>query len=188
MKLIIIIVIAFLICSCSGTPKVSEYEGADKGFVVASIISADLDTDVIFSISYRNKDKNLNASTFNYVQRSVWSIYSASDRDFDNPDYNGIVEIHSLPPGNYEIYSYQYIYDQNRKISPLKRFVYDFTVRAGEITYLGEFKASGLWGDDCCVYHVKNKVQRDIPLALTKAKIGELKVNEMVPETDYLGE
>lgn len=188
MKLIILSATIVLLCSCSSAPKITTYDGGDKGYVVASIIAEDLDTDVIFSISYRNKEKNLNAATFNYVQRSLWSIYSASDRDFDNPDYNGIVEIHTLPPGNYEVYSYQYVYDQNRKISPLKKFAYDFTVTSGEITYLGEYKASGLWGDDCCLYHVKNKVHRDIPLALTKAKIGELKVNEMVPDTNYLGE
>lgn len=100
--------------------------------------------------------------------------------DFSALSHFGYVTVEKLPPGNYEVYSYDVRWregkDKNMAMTSAAPFSIPFTIEAGKTTYLGNFGAVGFkakngWGRSepaGAYFVVANKAQRDIGIAKKK--------------------
>ena len=137
-----------LLSACSTATRFKEYSGADRGFLAASLVASSTTNYDSYMVFYKKKD-GTGSDFFWYSQNNVWKKLRTA-RDFDNPNINGVVDVHTLPPGDYAITFYR-ITDAGRnwRWEPKNQFSYDFSIEKNKITYIGEIKADGTKGKTC---------------------------------------
>ena len=137
----------------------------------------------IFSIFFRPLDGSLPGMSFDAVVSNLFGVSNAVMR---NPDFCVEVIGMSLPPGNYQITGSKWFSDtgmQTVRVSHDNQTGVPFTIKAGEVTYLGSFQMvfafdKGFLGKTVLVggrYGVSDDLQRD-----------KQKLDEMRPELKAL--
>lgn len=125
------------LAGCTFAPY--EYLGEDAGYAVASISAAEGTYYNGYSFRFRRLDGSVQ-SRFYYDQIGFWS---RAPTDYKNDKEAGVVSVHSLQPGDYEIFAYDayLIGVGSRTYGSKEDFSIPFTIVPGETAYLGNFQA-----------------------------------------------
>lgn len=110
---------------------------------------------------------------FRYLPKSLFNV---SRRDFDGPSSNGTVIARDMPPGEYELVNYACSiqgYPSSTIFRAREDFAVPFTVKLGEVTYLGEFLATrmlgkslmGFWNTAYVYLVAADQSERDLEVA-----------------------
>lgn len=194
MKKRTLIFIVLLLCACSTTTRFKGYSGPDQGYLAASLVASATTNYDKYVIFYAKKD-GTGGDFFWYVQNSLWKNLRTI-RDFDNSNINGIVDVHTLPPGDYAVTFYS-ITDVGRNLrwEPENKFSYDFSIEKGKTTYIGEIKADGTKGKNMfgmtvvsgATFYINNQIERDRPIIRQKLGTTEIEIVERILQVKYLG-
>lgn len=173
---------------CASQPYLHEYQGENKGYVLISQ-AAKADTSYgAYSLRVRKLGTPDSWGQFIYFQNNM---FYGDTRDFDDTNSNGIVRLLPFEPGNYEIYSYSVGAMGGSKSWTTDGFSIPFSVKQGEVTYLGEFLSSketaenifGVtlnWGANLTI---SNKIDRDKAIINSRSPVNLEQVNIQVPQT-----
>tara|TARA_B100000767_G_C19711341_1_gene512935 strand:+ start:763 stop:1404 length:642 start_codon:yes stop_codon:yes gene_type:complete len=131
-----------LLVGCVGiiTP---DYEGGDAGYAVIGIGAAQGTMYTTYRFDFRKADGTGIDSFFYFQNNSVWG----RGNDYENGKETGVIDARALPPGEYEIYSYEIFHINgmvHRTFSPKEEFSIPFSILPGETAYLGNYQANGL--------------------------------------------
>lgn len=131
------------------TKDFSFSRAAPNGLVVVSITHAEPVILTGVSLHYAHEDKghfeSLKGLRGQFRSKSVLGVYEDSPSDFS--DVRGELIVVELPPGRYlreqlQASRPQLGYSTISELWPIPMSEREFTVRAGEVTYLGEYKVS----------------------------------------------
>lgn len=179
---------------CASDPVNRRYSGNDGGYLVYSI--GRLREPADFVIYYR-RDRQESG----LFQDNGLLVYN-SDKPFGNkPDFQdstetGLVGTHYLEPGNYEIYSFDVtlrdVFQQTG--SPMHNFSIPFTIRPGQITYIGDYNCVKMMGSDLfgnpvgasAYFVVSDKHVRDLTIAHNRDARLPATVTMAIPDVDRL--
>ncbi len=166
------------LCGCVTNRTDPTYNGADSGAVVfAAGLTGTCEG---FSFEYRNLHPQPGLLTSKIDGRIMYSSKSirfwGRKEDFSGEE-SGIVTIHHLEPGEYELYTFT-IYGTYNGIGhfdwfPQHEFSLKFTVTPGKAIYLGDFNCVGqtqknflgFEGDAGGYFVISDKHDRDLPIA-----------------------
>ena len=193
----ILFTLAFIsiLSACSSAPRLKEYSGEDKGYLAASFVASTGTNYGTYLVSYTKVDRSSSDFLW-YVQNNMWKSL-VSKRDINNNEVNGVIEVHSLPPGDYVVYHHRIMNGgQEVRWDSAEKFSHPFTIKEGEVTYIGEIKASGVTGENAfgmnvnagATFYVSNKLNRDLPIILQKLDNKNLIVVEAILPVSYLGQ
>jgi tetratricopeptide (TPR) repeat protein len=171
----------------------TNYTGADAGYVVISIALHDAGVGIVAMIlDAESSDGNV-LSAFR-----MWrpSIFGSKTYDIqDGTEIVGDVVVRSLPPGNYVLSRMTYVAATGcNGANPTGYFSIPFTVKAGQVTYLGALRYepltwNTLFGSACShggYFVVSDEKARDVAIAKTKlASLPDVVVSS-VPDTAAL--
>lgn len=189
MKRFVLLALVLLLTACSTIERVpTDYKGADSGRVVVSIGA----TDKVYShyaLLFRKRDETLPVEKraigqFNYSGVSILPMMRRGD--YNGPHGRGDVLVQTLPPGEYEIYSYKiHMYTGMAEATYWSNIPLSipFSVKAGETVYLGNYTAYKQTGKNIigipvpagAVFVVESRLSEDLAVARKKG--------ETVPET-----
>jgi hypothetical protein len=170
------IVLLFALPGCASSGFFStNYEGKDTGYLVTSLGAQTGTVYNGYSLFFRKKDRS-------YSGRVFWgqaNMFEDRKPDFEDGSKAGIVDVTRLPPGDYEVFNFQIFYNAGTAqswFSSKQDFSIPFTVRRGAGTYIGEFVAVGIKGQNFFgmavpaggYFVVSNRTSRDIPIAKRK--------------------
>lgn len=156
--------------ACSSMNRIpTNYSGTDAGYVVVGV-GATTQTDYSHYTLLFRKSGQPKTGRFSYFStKSSPTGYKANTE-------SGVVEVHSLPPGNYEIYNFDIamkLGNGETHLTSKTDFSIPFTVRAGQVTYLGNYLANQITGKDVygqpipagAVFVVEDREEHDLYLA-----------------------
>ena len=140
---------------------------AQKGWVILTATSADNYNEVWITVQPVGKRDD--RFSLGFGQNSV---FVDTRRKWEGQ--NGVIRVRELPAGDYEMTNFRLHDNTLKKVWNLKKdFSVPFQVRAGEITYLGEFQATGVRAKALIGYYIEqpyflvsDQEARDIPLAV----------------------
>lgn len=131
MKKLVTSIFAMLLISGCATLN-TQYQGDDSGFAVMSFYIKNHNFAGDYVVIYEN-DRG-ESGRFYYRKDAAWE---SSERDFDDENFNGGVELHQLKAGKYLITKYEQI--QGARTFHYKDFEpYSFEVKKNKAAYLGE--------------------------------------------------
>jgi hypothetical protein len=169
------VLLSFAVAACQSLP--TPYQGADRGYMVASIVAPRSST------TYRRYEFYFRpvGSELADVKAFKWAkldVLQQSVGDFETHERIGFVGVASLPPGKYEIFSFVAWNNStpSSALSPRGGLSIPFTVKAGDVVYLGEFYSVATWGENIfgirrpsAPYFVhSNQRERDLSIARGK--------------------
>lgn len=181
--------LAFLEISLAGcaTYPPPDYDGDDVGYVVVGIGARTGTEYSSYELMFREVGKE-DSDSFVYFQKN--NFYSQGD-DYATDIETGVVNVRGLAPGKYEIFNIDIFF--NNGFNQTNFYLDDdisipFTVRPGAVTYLGNFQANQLTGENIfgmplpagAYFVVTDRESEDINIAKGKqAKIaGKAMTNE----------
>lgn len=180
----IFLVIVALLTGCATVDRVpTDYAGADAGKVVIGMGAAIGTSYSSYSLLFRRIGITAGADKqpvgrFNYFQENMFYSQPA---DYKAGSEAGVVLVQSLPPGDYEIFNFNVFFNdgtvQNNYYSKSDVSI-PFTVKTGEVAYLGNYQANRLTGKNFigmslpagAVFVVSDRLAEEIRLAETKSK------------------
>jgi hypothetical protein len=176
----LVAVLAALALPVSGAPA----ESGGKGWIVVSVsLERQMTTAVVVLRAFENPETRREVG----FTRSLF----ASDQHDWSDDSAGVVRAIELPAGAWRLASFRLESSiTNRRWSPRQEFSVPFTVSAGEVTYLGEFLATGTYGKPFLGFRavekpyflVSDQRARDLPIAVQETPgIGGLPVRSVAP-------
>jgi hypothetical protein len=189
--------------------QAKDYAGPDAGTLVLSISSGAYAEDFVHNLRYRR----VGEAKGGWLTFVPGTFGNTPDFETQGPDEDlrvglvglkvtahskekGKVQVRHLAPGQYEIFNIREVYnngllqiDYNLK----QDISIPFEIKAGRVTYLGEFKAIGLAGKNLfgttvtagIKYLVTDQSTRDLPIASQRGASGDVDV--AVPDVDRLG-
>lgn len=139
--------LAVVVSGCATVARVpTDYEGADAGRVVIGIGATNGTSYSSYSFLFRRRmalgvDERPARGRFTYFQENY--LYKQAP-DYVAHDEAGVVLIHSLPPGDYEIYNFNVFFNGTvqRNFGSKTDFSIPFSIRPGQSTYLGNYQAN----------------------------------------------
>ncbi|MEM9159727.1 MAG: hypothetical protein AAGB46_11835, partial [Verrucomicrobiota bacterium] len=168
---VLLLIIALFWSGCETTHSL-DYTGEDAGYVVLGIGSIKPVKYAELFLKYRDIE-NGNRDSFKYFYKNR---FYAREPDYSNESEEGVVVIQTLKPGNYEIYNYS-LYEKDY-VSQTTHYLEDdvsipFTIKQGEITYLGNFQANtktskNMFGIDMlagATFKITNREELEIKIA-----------------------
>jgi len=151
-----------------------QYEGHNKGYLVISIGGPRNAHEMTFApivLFYRQLNGDRHGSV--RYARPDWMNPMTDRPDYRDNDESGVVEVRSLEPGRYEFHSFSghqpsQDYDAN--------FSIPFTIRPGQITYVGDYKFVEVHGEGPLeiarakesYFVVRDRARRDLAIARLK--------------------
>ena len=143
------ILAAALLClsGCAADPVNSDYRGPDAGVLVYSMGTVEYPSN--YDFRYRKsgggRDSRFSAGSDGDMRCSClgWFNTTMSDSDYTGREV-GKVHIQYMPPGNYEVYAYDFVISSPLDstadfVGPEKDFSLPFTIKPGRATYIGNF-------------------------------------------------
>jgi len=167
-----------------GLSPAASAQGGGKGWIVLSVSQERQMTTAFvvlraFDDPENKKEVGFTLSLFTSDQHQ-WSDNSA-----------GVVRAIELPAGAWRVASFRLESSiTNRRWSPRQEFSIPFTVSPGEVTYLGEFLATGTYGKPLLglravekpYFLVSDQRARDVPIAARETpEIGGMPVRSVAP-------
>lgn len=187
------LVSALVLAGCAAQIR-TDHSGADAGRVVVGLGATEGTPFRSITLYYRRIDPNaapgerrpVGAFTAHY---GPTLMRAGQPRDYSNDKESGVVLVHSVPAGDYELHSYKadtgggYFY-------PTQPFSIRFAVRAGEAVYLGNYQTNSFMGQDAqgqralagARYVVSNRIDSEVVLARTKMKDLPAAVSNATPD------
>lgn len=138
---------AFLVGCASTTQMPSDYEGADAGKVILGLGA--MNGGAAYS-SYDLRFRRIDGAQTESVGRFTFlpnNVFSSKKPDYQNSQETGVVLVKSLPAGKYEIFNFNIFLNMGMtqtNFSSKEPFSIPFTVKAGQVTYLGNYQANKL--------------------------------------------
>lgn len=182
-KVIIIILLSLFVASCA---SIIKYEGRDRGYLAYSQ-AATADTNYgAYWIHVRSLGGE--EALLGYLQNN---IIAAEKRDFDDENSNGIVRIESMAPGEYEIFMFAVSRQgEGLPASMRKKVSIPFSVKSNEVTYIGEYLAEDVVGQNMfgltsslgVTLKVNGRLSRDIEMLSKNIDIKGLRVTNQMPK------
>jgi hypothetical protein len=165
-----------------------QYDGPDKGYLVISIGGVRSAREMTFApivLFYRKLDGSRHGSV--RYARLDWMNPMTQRPDYRDSDEAGAVVVRSLEPGSYEFHSFLgHRPGQNYDA----HFSIPFTIRAGQITYAGDYCFVEEHGSGALeitrvkesFFVVRDRSSRDLPLARLKEEHPVGSVNIEIPD------
>jgi hypothetical protein len=165
------------IAGCTTGLHVTNYTGADAGYLVASLGAQPGTRYNGYNLFYRRKDRSPEGNG------KIWwgqaSILEGRELDSESEAGTGIVDVRRMPPGDYEIFNFSLFYNAGnvqKFFSSKQEFSIPFSIRPGSTTYIGEYLVAGLFGRNIFgmpiagggYFIISNKSERDIAVAKRK--------------------
>lgn len=176
-------ILCLFLVGCATVDRVpTDYTGPDAGRVVLGIGAAAGTSYSSYSLFFRKRDvpggaEKAAQGRFAYFQTNIFFKQVA---DYQSPAESGVVLVHSLPPGEYEIFNFDVFLNggtiQNN-FGSRTDFSIPFKVRPGLTTYLGNYQANKLTGKNLlglsipagAVFLVTDRLESEMSIAQTKA-------------------
>lgn len=191
--------VAFL-AGCATVDRLpTDYAGHDAGRVVISMGAATGTSYSSYSLLFRKRGsdaaENKPVGRFTYFQTNM---FYKQTPDYHSGDEAGVVLIHSLPPGDYEIYNFDVFFNggmvQKNFFSKIDVSI-PFSVRSGETTYLGNYQANRLTGHNIigisipagAVFAVSDRLKDELPIAQVKSKGAVDTAKNATPDPKAIG-
>lgn len=183
LRRMILLLLACAAVACTTLDLNAAGAGKDGGHLIAALGASPETRYARYVLKFRKVDKTA-AGELRYVQENT---QDASHRDFDDQTENGLVHVLDLPPGEYEIYNFDIIQDNQagRKLfKSAADFSIPFRIVSGSATYLGDFTAIGIVAKDVfgatisagAYFSLADRQARDVPIAHRKVpSIGEVR-------------
>ena len=142
--------VAFL-AGCASTSQIpSNYAGADAGKVVLGLGAMNAGAAYSsYDLRFRRVDgaqTDTATNNFSYLSNNV---FSSKKPDYQDAKETGVVIVKSLPAGKYEIINFNIFLNMgmtSSNFSSRAPFSIPFTVKAGQVTYLGNYQANKTTG------------------------------------------
>lgn len=187
--------LAFLQVSLAGcaTYPPPDYEGDDVGYVVVGIGARTGTEYSSYRLMFREVGKE-ESDSFVYFQKSM--VYSQGD-DYASDIETGVVNVRGLAPGSYEISNIDIFFNSGyvQKNFYLEEDIsIPFTVHPGAVTYLGNFQANMLTGENIlglslpagAYFVVTDREAEDIKIAESKqAKISRKAIKNQFSPNNF---
>ena len=194
------IILTALLVGCATVERVpTDYAGPDAGKVVLGIGAATGTSYSSYSLLFRKRSspggEKAAAGRFTYFQTNT--VYKQA-ADYQSSAEDGVVLVHSLPPGEYEIYNFDIHFNggtvQNHYGSRTE-FSIPFSVKPGQATYLGNYQANGLTGKNFvglslpagAVFLVTDRLKSELPIAEVKTKAQLGTAQDATPRPSQIG-
>lgn len=178
------LVFALLLAGCATVDHVPiDYAGPDAGKVVLGMGAAAGTSYSSYSLFFRKRVVSANGekaavAKFSYLQNS---IFFKQAPDYQSPLEAGVILVHSLPPGDYEIFNFDIHYDGGaiqKNFGSRVDFSIPFSVKPGKATYLGNYQANKLTGKNFlgitlplgAFFVVTDRLNLEFSIAETKTK------------------
>jgi hypothetical protein len=191
-KSLLTILSLIVLSSCTTGLHVTNYEGPDAGILVTSLGANAGTVYNGYNLFYRKKNHSPDGDGMIWWGQA--SILEGRKLDIDNGSETGIVDVRRLPPGEYEIFNFRVFYNGGnvqKHFSSKQDFSIPFSIRPGRATYIGEFIAVGVQGQnifgfsipDGAYFTISNRGERDIAIARQKhAGLGEVQSTVVDPK------
>jgi hypothetical protein len=189
-SLLTILSLLFL-SSCTTGLHVTNYAGPDAGVLVTSLGAKTGTVYNGYNLFYRKKNHAPDGDGMIWWGQA--SILEGHKLDIDTGSETGIVDVRRLPPGEYEIFNFRVFYNGGnvqKHFSSKTDFSIPFSIRPGRATYIGEFIAVGVQGEnifgfsipDGAYFTVSNRGERDIAIARQKYPgLGRCRAPSLIP-------
>jgi hypothetical protein len=172
MKKVIFSVSFIYLCILSGCATLRvDYNGPDKGIVILTLTGNKEDPITDYCLRIRKKDKSASGGVF-YIPHN---IFRQTPCDFEERYYHGFVKVLKLEPGEYEVFNFLLGRGGSGIFYTAKKdFSAPFTVKEGEIIYIGEYwfasiRTKSFMGTSYTFYvTLSDRGGRDIPIAIKK--------------------
>jgi hypothetical protein len=170
--------LTLLLAACTATLPTSHV-GPDAGNVVLGIGGVSAMRVTTYSLYFRRIADRSRPSDSQPLGRFAFGPGFGQPRDYSTAMEDGVVLVHSLPAGEYEIFSFQGYVGSNLGASyfgPKEHFSIPFAVVAGQTTYLGNFQANRVDGENAfkqpvmaaLYFRISDRHAAELPLARTK--------------------
>lgn len=197
---IILSMLFLIMLGCASTQGVKniapeipkDYSGPDAGYLIVSLGASPKTHYTTYTLFFRPKHENMSGNVYYRQEGNIF--FPRSERDFDDPNGNGIVYVHRMPAGEYTVVNFR-IWQNSGRVQrhfyPKEPFSIPFVIEPGVATYIGEFLADGITGKNFigmnvpagAIFKIANKQDRDIPVAKKKyPEIQNIKV--AIPASD----
>ena len=194
MKTGVLVFFLFLLNACASTSGLnSEYTASDAGKVVIGIGAATGTRYMSYQLYYRNKDNPESEGDFEWIQDVP---FRSQKPEYQVDKERGVVVVHSLPAGEYEIFNFavsQTLGTGIRRHESERDFSIPFSIAQGKTTYIGNYQANNVRGRSFiglpvnagAVFVVRDTSERDIEIAAEKAALTDIDFNH-TPGSDQL--
>lgn len=142
----ILAILHMSLVGCAATEKLA-YEGDDAGYVVVGIGARAGTEYSAYKLIFR-RIGNEESDRFVYFQRNMF--YSEGN-DYESGAETGVVNVRKLAPGEYEINNVDIFFNNGyvqKNFYLPEDISIPFTVAPGEVTYLGNFQANKVTGEN----------------------------------------
>ena len=151
MRSIVRCLLLAVVLACTGCSSLISvnYAGPDRGHVVMSVHEASsLECDMCAFFFRRVGGPDSGGPTIGRFNYSVGSPYLTTGANYENRIENGATIVAALPPGDYELYNYNFVQEVRsvtgmrveRTHFPAIPFSIRFSVRSGAVAYLGSYR------------------------------------------------
>lgn len=134
MRLPTLLLAFFFLTACTHEGARGDYTGSDAGHLVVTLTRTPGMNLILYSLDFHNKESGATAS--------VWwgpdNTFEGRKPEIDDGKIQGLVEIHTLPPGAYVLDNFT-VDDGAIQWSAKKSFAVPFTIKPNQTTYLGDF-------------------------------------------------
>lgn len=183
---------------CASQPQISDYKGTDAGHVVLGMGAANGTSYSWYRLFFRKAGvprEAAAAGAFTFFQTNAF--YSRKP-DYESADESGVVIVDTLPPGHYEMFNFDVFLNagmiQNNYSSRVP-FSIPFEIKAGAITYLGNYQAHRLTGKNVfgmtiaagAVFVVTDRQVKELALARGREAPAAAQVLNMTPSVASIG-
>jgi hypothetical protein len=173
---------ALLMSSCTATIP-TNYAGTDAGYAAIGIGAATATQYSSYSFLFRRVGEKATGRLV-YFQNNMF--YSRTP-DYKAPDEAGVVEIATLPPGDYELVNFDVFLNAGMvqtNYSSRKEFSIPFQVQSKQVVYLGNYQANAIRGRNIfgmrvaggAYFVVEDRMSRDLGFA--KMRLASLPVDQ----------
>lgn len=180
MKKTLFLGLSLLLSACVSMPGHinTNYAGSDKGTVLIGMGAAPGEMyrsyTFIFIKTLTASENENDTGNFTYIPNGPFG----QKPDYVQGDEPGVVLVSTLPPGQYEIVNFSVhssagiyqVYDYSKKPFSIK-----FIVEPGKTTYLGNYQAVAIYGQNNfdsqsggVIFNVQNRADKDFSLAQKK--------------------
>lgn len=149
MTRLLVLLFTLLLGGCANLASLpTGYKGPDAGYVavMASAASNNLYPHHIYKIRRRGDPQAWGELLWRYD-----SLFSTVKHDIDTPREKGSIVLESLPPGEYTFFDVSLFTAMGAGygyISLREPFEVNFTIRPGEVTYIGQYVAHSVKGSN----------------------------------------
>lgn len=172
---------ALVLAGCAAQIR-GDHTGPDAGNVVIGLGAAESLPFQSVTLYYRRIDPQAVPGERRPIgqfalYRGLTLMRATQPRDYASEKESGVVLVHSLPAGDYELHTYKADLG-NGYFYPTTTFSIRFSVRAREVVYLGNYQAQTLAGQNAygqsttagARFFVSNRLDSELALARAKAK------------------